>query len=101
VERLEEIAEWALKAKALYEKIVKRQGNEALIWHETAIVRAPVKSLPVEPKRIDTPKAAEAAVAPLPRSRSADTTSARRVRYILVLLGQKSGRHIVLVHQGG
>jgi hypothetical protein len=61
---LEEIVELAPKAKALYDKIVEAYGNKAQMWQEAGIVKAHAKALPVEPKRIDTPQAAEAAVAP-------------------------------------
>ena len=66
-ETLEEIVELAPKAKALYDKIVEAYGNKAQMWQEAGIVKAHTKALPAEPKRIDTPQAAEAAVAPAAR----------------------------------
>lgn len=59
----EELTELAPKAKALYDRIVESYGNKAQMWQEAGIAKANTKALPVEPKRIDTPQAAEAAVA--------------------------------------
>lgn len=61
-ETLEEIVE--LAPKALYDKIVEAYGNKAQMWQEAGIVKAHTKALSAEPKRIDAPQAAEAAVAP-------------------------------------
>jgi hypothetical protein len=63
-ETLEEIVELAPKAKALYDKIVETYGNKAQMWQEAGIVKTHTSALPVEPKRIETPQAAEAPVAP-------------------------------------
>jgi hypothetical protein len=60
----EELSELAPSAKELYETILQSYGNKAQMWQESGIVKAHTKALPVEPKRIDTPQAAEAAVAP-------------------------------------
>jgi hypothetical protein len=60
----EKLSELAPSAKELYETILQSYGNKAQMWQESGIVKAHPKALPVEPKRIDTPQAAEAAVAP-------------------------------------
>ena len=60
----EELSELAPSAKELYETILRSYGNKAQMWQESGIVKAHTKALSVEPKRIDTPQAAEAAAAP-------------------------------------
>jgi hypothetical protein len=60
----EELTELAPSAKELYETILQSYGNKAQMWQEAGIVKAHTSALPVEPKRIETPQAAEAAVAP-------------------------------------
>jgi hypothetical protein len=60
----EELTELAPSAKELYETILQSYGNKAQMWQEAGIVKAHTSALPVEPKRIDTPQTAKAAVAP-------------------------------------
>ena len=60
----QELTELAPSARQLYETILQSYGNKAQMWQEAGIVKANTKALPVEPRRIDTPQAAEAAVAP-------------------------------------
>jgi len=56
--------ERAPKARTPYDKIVEASGNKGQMWQEAGVVKAQAKALPVEPKRINTPQAAEAAVSP-------------------------------------
>ena len=60
----DELAGLAPKAKELYEMIIESYGNKAQMWQEAGIVKAHSGAVPVAPKRIDTPKQAEEAVAP-------------------------------------
>jgi hypothetical protein len=60
----EELSELAPSAKELYETILQSYGNKAQMWQEAGIVKTHTHTLPVAPKRIDTPKQAEEAVAP-------------------------------------
>jgi hypothetical protein len=60
----QELSELAPSARQLYETILQSYGSKAQMWQEAGIVKAHTKALPVEPKRIDTPQMAEAAVSP-------------------------------------
>lgn len=60
----EELSELAPSAKELYETILQSYGNKAQMWQESGIVKAHASTLPVAPKMINTPQAAEAAVSP-------------------------------------
>src|SRR5450759_9406 len=60
----EELSELAPSAKELYETILQSYGNKAQMWQEAGIVKAHTNPLPVDPKRIDTPKQAEEALSP-------------------------------------
>jgi len=60
----QELSELAPSARELYETIIQSYGNKAQMWQEPGVVKAHAKAMPVEPKRIDTPQAAEEALAP-------------------------------------
>jgi len=60
----EDLSQLAPSAKELYETILQSYGNKAQMWQEAGIVKAHSGAVPVAPKRIDTPKQAEEAVAP-------------------------------------
>ena len=88
----------APKAKALYEKIIVSYGNKAQMWR-LAIDQGPASLK--NARRSRQSRDSQRWSANLPGARQADETSARRVRRILVLLGAKPGRQMVLAHQGG
>ena len=47
--------------------IMESYGNKAQLWQEAGIVKAHTNTVPIAPKRIDTPEQAEEALAPRSR----------------------------------